>query len=77
MLVFFLWNEFRLRTDSKRSRNPSKLLNVKSLGEINNVLDIADAGVNTCMTSLSAVTEHHSDVVSIPKSFAESRRCEQ
>ena len=63
--------------DTKRNRKPRKLLNVKSLGEINPVLDISDAYVNACMTHMSAVREHDIDVINIPKSFAESRRCEE
>ena len=41
------------------------------------VLDISGAYVNACMTSMNAVSEHDGDTINIPKSFAESRRCEQ
>ena len=64
-----------VRTDTKRSRKPRGLLNVKSLGKINHVLDISDADINACMTSMNAVSGH--DTINIPKSFAELRRCEQ
>ena len=50
---------------------------LSTLGEINHVLDISDADVNACMTSMNAVREHDGDMIHIPKSSAESRRCEQ
>ena len=50
-------------TDTKRNRIPRELLNVKSLGKINHVLDVSDADVNACMTSISAVCEYDGDMI--------------
>ena len=55
-----------VRTDSKRNRKPRKLLNVKSLGKINHVLDISDADVNECMTSVNVVSEDDINMINIP-----------
>ena len=48
-----------------------------SLGKINHMLDISDPDVDACMTSVSAVSEHDINMMNIPKSFAESHKCEQ
>ena len=47
------------------------------MSKFNHVLDIPDADVNACMTSVTAFSEHDIDVINIRKSFAESRRCER
>ena len=39
------------------------------------IMNISDADVNAYMTSMNEVSEH--DTITISKSYAESRRCEQ
>ena len=46
-----------VRTDTKWSRKPNELLNVKSLGEINYLLALFDVDDNAFMTSLSVVSD--------------------
>lgn len=62
------------------SRINIKLLTVKSLSNINHVLGNSDADVNAgilmlLMASFNAADKYDIDIISIFKSFAESRRC--